>query len=104
MSDGRDAPGTVKWLLWTWNAICGSIVVFVFFAAPAWDLEADGYELFSVSGADVFVGVALVTGLAWLLGLAILAGLGALLTRALQLRRRSGPTVRRDPSGPGGAA
>lgn len=65
----------MKETLWTWTALCAGILAIAFFATPAWDTDADGWELFS--GAEVFFFLAAIAGITWLVGLAILAAIVA---------------------------
>lgn len=61
----------MKRTLWIWTALCAVILVFAFFALPAWDTNTEGWELFS--GEEVFFVIAILVGIAWLVGLGILA-------------------------------
>ncbi len=72
----------MKWAFWIWTATCGVVVVVAFFGSPGWDTDA-GYFL---SGAEVFVAIALLMCGTWLVGLGILATIGALVGA---IRRRA---------------
>ena len=53
-----------------WTALCSSVILVMFFAAPAWDTEADGYPAFS--GLSVFVAFSAMAALAWIAGSVVL--------------------------------
>jgi len=63
----------MKQTLWIWTALCAVVLILAFFAAPAWDTSAEGWELFS--GAEVFFFVAILVGATWVVGLGVLAAI-----------------------------
>lgn len=75
----------MKYALWIWTALCAGIVILTFFAAPAWDTTAEGWDLFS--GREVFTFVAFVVPVPWIVGIGLLFEIDAVIGAA---RRRLG--------------